>query len=222
MQIGFQSFFQSTFADIFAKPIASECNVLDFPLGDLPQVAEKVRRRFAIRVGAHGTHLGEHAGQRNPVLLNDLHHVPTDILGQRNRPVAGIAPPLFPAPGEFRRLHTEIQGEQIEQLLLILHRGRENRDVERRAIVDQQFAVTIINGAARSGDGDVANTVFFRQGKVAVGGNHLQVPQTQDQQQKDAGSGEREQKKSFFEDGDFRPARIKSHGDDPDATAPAP
>ena len=177
-------------------------------------------RQIPIGIGPQGADLDENTGKSVGILLNLVHRVAAHILGERNRPIHRGVLSFLPAFEQLLLGHAEKGREPCQKQIAVLHLLAQDRHAKRGAVVDQKISPAVIDGATRSGDGDIADAISFRQGDVAVAMDDLQIPEADDQQQKYAdGRQGKDQKPSFYA-GVIRPIRINTHNGGPDAAAP--
>ncbi len=175
-----------------------------------------------VGVGPHRPDLDENPGQLDGILLNPLHDLATDIVGHGDRPISREAPTLLPIFLQQGDIGVQVLRQRLQQALTVLHVLAHDGDAECRAVVDEQMPVTVVNRAAGRGNRQNTGAILFRLQLVAFAADHLQVPETENQQQEDRRRSQREKKESVFQVGRPRPAGTKTHDRDPDAATPAP
>ena len=84
------------------------------------------------------------------------------------------------ASGAARRPRSRRSNRRRPALLALRQLGRLDLKGERRAVLDQDLAVAVDDLAARRLHGELAHLVVLRLGQVLVAGEHLQVPEAQE------------------------------------------
>ena len=142
-------------------------------------------RQLVVGIGAQEDPLDVDAGELVLALEDVVAHRRRDVLLERHV-LVGQEPVLLAdvtlhlgrseAEEEAQPTHQHAPGGRVERRQLLHLRLHRDRD----AVVDQHAPVPVEDVAPGGGDDDVADLVVLRLRQVLVAGEHLQVPQAEE------------------------------------------
>ena len=128
----------------------------------LADVAEQVRRHFALGILAGGHFLRDDAGQLEAARLDRDDLLDGRVLDQHDRPVARLAPPPVDGLVQRRFVGAGGRGEQAQRLVEVARLLADERDVEGVLVLDEHLAVAVEQHAARRRQRQAAAVVVLR------------------------------------------------------------
>ena len=171
-------------ADLVAGLERLVARILELLLVDLAGVAEQVRGERALRIAAHVDALDRHPREAVLILAQEVDRVVVDVTAQGRR--AGRARLRLGADLVANLVRAQAGDladarEQPRASLGVLRQvGLLDLQLERGAVVDQDLAAAVEHLAARRLHGELADLVVLGLREVVVAGEHLQVPEAQE------------------------------------------
>ena len=173
------------FADLVARLEALELGLLQLFFVDLADVADDVGGAGAVGVVADEDPLHGDAGELVLVLFDVGDQVEADVAPQRHRGAGGDFFPVCDRPADLAQGHVRElpQPRQLGPFLSRVLGQFRGVQLQRQAgaVVDQDFAVAVEDVAARGDHFELAGAVVLRLGQVLVAGEHLQVPEAEEE-----------------------------------------
>ena len=175
---------EALLAHLVARLELLEAGLAQLLRRDLADVAEDVRGRRAVRVAADVDAVDGHPGVAVLVLAQEPDELDRDVALERDRArgqLLRLLPDLLadlgdPHPGDLRHALQHL-GAAVPALRQLV---RAHLQGEGGAVANQHLAVAVADLAAGRLHGHLAHAVALRLGQVLVAGQHLEVPEPEE------------------------------------------
>ncbi len=173
--------FDAGAADDIAGLIVGVARVVEHLFADFADVADQVGGESIFGIEAALLLDGVELGELVFVGLDELFFVGSDVLPEGERLVFGREAVALEDGVDLVDGHVEAAGDegQVRGNVVALFADEEAGDG--RVVVDEEAAFAVEDFAARSEDGDFADAVGFSEGVVVLSTDHLQAPETEDE-----------------------------------------